>query len=172
MSQAQMLSMPPGTGFADPYYGASLGVAWSRFWKKYVVFSGRASRSEYWWMQLVVFLLSALINALSLPVFLQAAIAQQRGLPSTGSVAMQGLLTLIVLGVSLALFLPLLGLLVRRLHDTNRSAHYLWMYLIPIAGPILLLVFTILDSNPLGERFDEFPAAGVDDYSQATGLPS
>lgn len=30
-----------------PLYGATLGQAFGRFWKKYATFSGRASRSEY-----------------------------------------------------------------------------------------------------------------------------
>src|SRR5690606_31218895 len=31
-----------------PLYGATMGQAWTRFWRKYADFSGRASRSEYW----------------------------------------------------------------------------------------------------------------------------
>ncbi len=36
-----------------PYYGAPIGAAVKRFFKKYTAFSGRASRSEYWWWTLV-----------------------------------------------------------------------------------------------------------------------
>ena len=32
-----------------PLREASFGQAFVRFWKKYVVFHGRASRSEFWW---------------------------------------------------------------------------------------------------------------------------
>ena len=32
-----------------PQYGATFGQAIARFWGKYTTFSGRASRSEYWW---------------------------------------------------------------------------------------------------------------------------
>ncbi len=48
-----------------PYYGAPFPAAVKRFWKKYTVFSGRASRSEYWWWALVsgLFFLFALIPA-------------------------------------------------------------------------------------------------------------
>ncbi|SMX99480.1 Protein of unknown function (DUF805) [Brevibacterium aurantiacum] len=39
-----------------PLYGASFGQAVKRFFKKYTHFSGRASRSEFWWMALFAFL--------------------------------------------------------------------------------------------------------------------
>ena len=41
----------PGAPVPDwaPYYGASFGVAFQRFWRKYADFTGRASRSELWW---------------------------------------------------------------------------------------------------------------------------
>ena len=44
-----MSNTEPVTGavpLSAPYYGASLGIAFSRFWRKYATFSGRASRSE------------------------------------------------------------------------------------------------------------------------------
>ena len=47
-------------GLSAPYYGASLGVAFSRFWRKYATFSGRASRSEYWWWVLISVIVAAI----------------------------------------------------------------------------------------------------------------
>ena len=38
---------PSEVPLSQPLYGATMGQAINRFWKKYVVFSGRASRSEY-----------------------------------------------------------------------------------------------------------------------------
>ena len=38
-----------------PYYGCSFQEAFLRFWKKYTVFKGRASRSEFWWWVLAAF---------------------------------------------------------------------------------------------------------------------
>ena len=37
-----------------PLYGATFGQAVARFFRSYARFSGRASRSEYWWVQLAV----------------------------------------------------------------------------------------------------------------------
>ena len=41
---------------------------------------------------------------------------------------------------SLALLAPSVSALVTRLHDRNKSAHWLWFILLPIAGPIVLLI--------------------------------
>jgi uncharacterized membrane protein YhaH (DUF805 family) len=54
----------------------------------------------------------------------------------------------------LALIVPIYAVTVRRLHDTNRSGWFILMGFIPYAGPIILLVFTLGNSNPLGQRFD------------------
>ena len=43
---------------ARPYYGASFGIAVRRFLRKYISFSGRASRSEFWWAYLFQLLVS------------------------------------------------------------------------------------------------------------------
>ena len=93
--------------------------------QKYVDFSGRARRSEYWWYALFSAIVQAVVNALD------------RGL---GSQILGGL-------VSLALLLPSLAVAVRRLHDTGRSGWWLLLGLIPIIGWIVLLVFYVQDSQ-------------------------
>ncbi|WP_307386915.1 DUF805 domain-containing protein [Microbacterium sp. SORGH_AS_0969] len=42
----------------------------------------------------------------------------------------------------------------RRLHDTNRSGFWAFIYFVPLVGPIILFVFTLLGSKPEGARFD------------------
>jgi uncharacterized membrane protein YhaH (DUF805 family) len=46
----------------------------------------------------------------------------------------------IALMTSLALLAPSISALVTRLHDRGHSAHWLWFMLLPIAGPIVLLI--------------------------------
>ena len=41
-----------------PLRGATFGQAFARFFKKYVIFHGRASRSEYWWWFLAHWVIS------------------------------------------------------------------------------------------------------------------
>lgn len=134
-----------------PFYGASIGVAWSRFWKKYATFSGRASRSEYWWWYLIQFIVNGVLSGLA--AALGGYGVQMNGTmapPSGGAVAIY-----IIWGLwGLATIIPGLALTVRRLHDTNHSGGWIFIALVPIVGGIILLVFTLLPSEPAGARFD------------------
>lgn len=47
----------------------------------------------------------------------------------------------------LALLLPNLSVLIRRLHDTNRSGWWFFICLVPCIGGIWLFVLTLLDSD-------------------------
>ena len=86
--------------------------------KKYASFSGRARRKEYWWFQLFVILVTLL--ALAADVMINGLDAMIAG--ATGYVEAV---------VSLALFLPSVGVSVRRLHDTDRRGWWLLMPLLP-----------------------------------------
>ena len=65
------------------------------------------------------------------------------------------LIFVVIWVISLGTLIPSLALVWRRLHDTNRSGAYYFLGLIPIAGPIILLVFLASASNPAGARFDQ-----------------
>lgn len=136
-----------------PLYGASLPQAVARFFKKYSTFSGRASRSEYWWFALVSYAFS-----FAMGIIMVAAGSAGAKLAANGTtIPGPGYWVVLILDliVALALLVPSLAVSVRRLHDTNMSG---WMYLlvlIPIVGPILFLVFMALGSKPEGQRFDK-----------------
>lgn len=102
---------------------------------KYVVFSGRARRAEYWWFALFSFLVSIVANVIDL------AIGHR--------------ILAYVLG--LVFLLPGLAVAVRRLHDTDRSGWWIFLGLIPIIGGIVLLVFVIMDGTPGPNRFGPSP---------------
>lgn len=112
--------------------------------KKYAVFSGRARRKEFWMFSLFdlifTFILILFENAVGL------------GNPGVGA--------LFVL-YSLAVSLPILSVMVRRLHDTNRSCWWFLMMLIPIIGNIVLFIFYIKDSQPGENRYGLNPEEGV-----------
>src|SRR4051794_22391927 len=74
--------------------------------RKYVDFSGRARRAEFWW-----FLLFAILVDIGAGI-LDGLLWPSAGSRSTGPLG--GL-------ASLALFLPLLAVFVRRLHDLDRT---------------------------------------------------
>ena len=54
--------------------------------------------------------------------------------------------------VSIYLGLVLLALLVRRLHDIGKSG-WVFIGLVPFAGPIALFVFTVLEGTPELNRY-------------------
>ncbi|RUO30060.1 DUF805 domain-containing protein [Aliidiomarina sedimenti] len=112
--------------------------------KQYAVFQGRARRKEYW-----MFILFNLIVSFVLG-FIDGVIGTfdaEIGL---------GLLS----GVyALAIFIPSLAVLVRRLHDTGRSGWWIFISLIPLIGLIVLLVFLVQDSNPEDNIYGSNPKA-------------
>lgn len=64
-----------------------------------------------------------------------------------------GLYGLIALGT----IVPSLAVAVRRLHDTNKSGWYYLIGLIPLVGPILLLVWFFTDGNRFTNNYGEDP---------------
>jgi len=133
-----------------PHYGASFPVAAKRFFKKYATFSGRASRSEYWWWTLAAVAVSIVLNIII------GAGSTSSSLGSTPELGPAAIFGYVLLGIwGLATFVPSLALSVRRLHDGNFSGWLLLLMLIPFLGAIAVLVFMILPSNPAGQRFDQ-----------------
>ena len=96
---------------------------------KYATFSGRATRSEYWYVVLFGYLLALLI------VFL--------GMIIDSPELIIGLSTVL----SLILLVPGLAVCIRRLHDTGRSGWWYLLVLIPYIGAVALLVIFCLKSN-------------------------
>ncbi|MDR6637183.1 DUF805 domain-containing protein [Paenarthrobacter nitroguajacolicus] len=136
-----------------PYYGAPIGAAVKRFFKKYTAFSGRASRSEYWWVALVLGVVGFVLQLLTGILGAAGATVDSSGNSVPGPGAVVGLILIVVF--YLAVLIPSIALLVRRLHDGNFSGWLVLIGLIPGLGGLALLVFSLLPSNPAGQRFDQ-----------------
>ncbi|NQX69851.1 hypothetical protein BC351_30155 [Paenibacillus ferrarius] len=104
--------------------------------KNYVGFSGRARRKEYW-----MFMLFHLIVVVILAIL----------------EAITGLKSVLTIIYSLAILLPSLALTFRRLHDTGRSAWWIFIGLIPFVGSIILIVFNCQDSQPNENQYGPNP---------------
>lgn len=151
--QQQYAAPPAGAvPLAAPLYGASLPDAVSRFFKKYATFSGRASRSEYWWWALVSGVVSMILNF----SMLAAGVPGAKMAADGTSVPGPGYIIVLILAVIwfAAVIVPSLALIVRRLHDANFSGWMALLGLVPFAGGIILIVFTVMESKPAGQRFD------------------
>jgi len=125
----------------------SFGAAIASFWRNYVNFKGRARRSEYWFVVLFLFITNLGAAIVDLGVFIDDI----DGFLATSGFGPVGILW------TLATLLPSLALLVRRLHDTDRSAWWILIGLIPFAGAIVLFVFTLFDSTLGDNRFGPSP---------------
>ena len=102
----------------------------------YVNFSGRASRSEFWWwigFSIMVFFLLGLAVAIDWAIALLLMVAWY--------------------GVT---FIPNLAVIVRRLHDTGRSGWWILIAFVPLLN-LLLLVFYVLDSQAGPNRWGPPP---------------
>lgn len=103
-------------------------------WRQCLNFTGRATREASW----VFFLVHCLISAVFITLEIQVGLSWK-----------------IDAIYSLAVFLPLLAVTIRRLHDTNRSAWWLALVLVPAIGMIWLFVLLSLpsvnnaDNNPI-----------------------
>ncbi len=99
-------------------------------------FPGRASRSEYWWFTLFIFL--ALIVAVTYDGSVLLSSGQTEFDPNVMPYA--------TLGTIVALFFPSLSVSIRRLHDAGFSG---WWYLITLLpfGAIALLIMAMLPSE-------------------------
>lgn len=133
------------------------------FTVNYCNFKGRASRSEYWWVALLLFIVSLAVQLIF------------------GESLTTNILTLLI---GLATLLPSLGLVFRRLHDTGRSGWWYIglagaslvmaiiavvffmsklfaagavLYLLVLAACITVLVFLCLPSEPRPNRYGPVP---------------
>ena len=105
--------------------------------KKYFVFQGRASRSEYWWFQLIVS-----------PSYLISTIIENE-------------IGYFFLGITLFTLIPAISAGVRRLHDTNRSGFFLLISFIPFIGGLVLLFFLIPEGTKGKNKFGPDPLKRV-----------
>lgn len=147
------------TELRSPLYGASFGQAIRRFFKKYATFSGRASRSEYWWIALFIALLQiipSILTSLGFDQIMEAAAggSDPQSIDSVAVVTPWVIGVILTSVISLALLIPSLAIVWRRLHDTNRSGGFFFLSLIPFVGSFIVLILTLLPSNPEGARFD------------------
>ena len=110
--------------------------------KNYINFKDRARRKEYWF-----FVLFNVIAGIILGIVdnMTGTMNQETG---------YGLLSGIY---SLLVFLPALGVSVRRLHDTDRSGWWILIAFIPIIGALILLYFFVSDSQDETNRFGPNP---------------
>ena len=111
--------------------------------KKYMVFTGRSRRTEYWTFTLINLAISLILSVLG------AILGSIISILGT-------LVGIISLVFSLALLLPWIAVGIRRLHDTGRSGWWLLIGLVPLVG-LVLIYFLVLDSQPGSNQYGSNP---------------
>jgi uncharacterized membrane protein YhaH (DUF805 family) len=103
--------------------------------KRYAEFSGRSRRMEFWMWILFQLLLSLLFVILLVASVGMGALT---GDPTQIMAGVGGALVIYALWLllSLAFFIPNLAVTIRRLHDSNRSGHWVWLFW----GPYLAML--------------------------------
>ena len=113
--------------------------AYKNFFKGYVDFEGRSTRSEFWWVWLTnILLLIPLYSAYFNAIFSEG---------SEGAFLALGGLSIIYMIFGLALFLPWLALTVRRLRDAGFHWALIFVGFIPMVGGFALLVLLAMPTK-------------------------
>ena len=114
--------------------------------RKYVTFSGRATRSEFWWFYLFTVLVN-LVATSQASSFVPTLLDGQDMTENESSYFLNNFFFLYLSTItSLILLLPSLAVAVRRLHDVSRSG---WWILIAftVIGIIPLLIWYVTDTK-------------------------
>ncbi|WP_461250237.1 DUF805 domain-containing protein [Streptococcus parasalivarius] len=109
--------------------------AYKKFWKGYVDFEGRSTRSDYWFVYLVNVLITFAY------FLLQAVFGGLVAVTESSFLAVISLILLLIFfAYGIAAFLPSIALTVRRLRDAGYNWPYIFVTFIPLVGWIILIV--------------------------------
>lgn len=129
--------------------------AYKKFWKGYVDFKGRSTRSDYWFAVLANILVIWAIGILA-GIFIGANDGSVEG--PLGTIATVMILAMFV--YCLAVILPFISIQVRRLRDAGYHWAYIFIPLIPFVG-IFILIFLLCQPTEV-----EVPLNNVDNPQQ------
>lgn len=119
--------------------------------ENYANFSGRARRSEYWYFTLMSIIISIIL----------AVIDSVTGLNFEGTTS--GPIGSLY---SLAVLIPSLAVIVRRLHDVGKSGWFFFIILIPLVGAIWLLVLFCTDGEQGANNYGPDPKNESDEINE------
>ena len=121
------------------------GEAIKRAFAGWSTWSGRATRAEYWWWFLFVWLISFIPYV---GIFASMDWTSNGDGSVSGSGGGASVLWWIIFLLLWAVFLlPSIAVSVRRLHDTNRSGWWYWIVLVPCIGGIWYLILMLTPST-------------------------
>lgn len=112
--------------------------------ENYANFNGRARRAEYWWFVLANLIVSVVL----------AVVDSVIGMQILGGI------------YSLAVLVPSIAAVVRRLHDVNKSGWFIFIILIPIIGAIWLIVLLATEGTKGSNEYGSDPKGDYDELNK------
>jgi len=125
-------------------------------YRRYFEFSGRSRRKEYW--------MFALFNFLVYLAFMALILVLGGSMQYSGEASMGPLVSVVMIAMfvwAIATIIPSLAVTFRRLHDTDHSAWWILIGLVPIIGGLVLLYFYLIEGTHGPNRFGPDPKEGV-----------
>ena len=134
--------------------------AYKNFFKGYVDFAGRSTRSEYWWVWLAN-------NILSIPLYMAYGNAMSNPRNESALIALGGT-AIIYMVIGLALFLPGLALTVRRLRDAGFHWALIFILFVPLGSIVLLVLLAMPTKEEATPAISEFQEVRVEEVIEAS----
>ena len=143
--------------------------AYKNFFKNYAEFTGRSTRSDYWWVWLGNFILSIPFWIIYFyTVFLSAVMASVDDSVSEATFMVLGLVVIIYAIFYLAILVPTLVLSVRRLRDAGFHWAFIFLRFVPMGGIALLILHAMPTKETEVVNYSEPQAVNVEEGIEDT----
>ena len=116
--------------------------AYKNFWKKYVDFEGRTTRSDWWWVTLCNFIIFLLLLIPIMFSFINVLATPINYYPVYGVI-----FALLAVIYFLAILVPSIAMNVRRLRDADFHWALIFISFIPYVGGVVLFVLLQMPSK-------------------------
>ena len=134
--------------------------AYKNFFKGYVDFAGRSTRSDYWWIWLGNMILY-------IPFFFAYGIAISNPQDEGALIGLGGT-AIIYMVIGLALLLPSLALMVRRLRDAGFHWALIFILFVPLGSIVLLVLLAMPTKEEATPAISEAQEVRVEEVIEAS----
>ena len=143
--------------------------AYKNFFKGYAEFTGRSTRSDYWWVWLGNFILSIPFWIIYFyTVFLSTVMYSVSDSASEATFMVFGLVAIIYAVFYLAILVPTIALSVRRLRDAGFHWAFIFLRFAPMGGIALLILFAMPTKETEVVNYSEPQAVNVEEVIEVT----
>lgn len=135
--------------------------ALSLFKSRLFSITGRSTRAEYWWMQLVFYIISFVLQTIiQLLLVFGTSMNDWEYYDEEVLVNIMSFdIFFIALPLGLLFFLLNFSITIRRLHDRDFNGWWILLYFIPFLGSLVIFIISLLPSQPFTNRFGADPTA-------------